>query len=273
MVRRPFPSQELALLDPFLLLDEMGPVDWAPGEAIGAPDHPHRGFETVTYLLEGELRHRDSHGHEGNLGPGDAQWMTAGSGVIHSEMPSPKMRQGGGRVHGFQLWVNLPKEKKMMTPRYQDIPGDKSPVVFSKEGDVRVRVIAGSALGAEAELETVIPITYLHISLQATARFVAQVPQEQSAFAYIFQGSLKIGLGGEKVRDGEEGDAIVLGQEGEDVEMVAGHLGAELLLIGGRALHEPVARYGPFVMNTSQEIQQAMTDYQSGRFGRIPPTL
>jgi redox-sensitive bicupin YhaK (pirin superfamily) len=273
VVRRPFPTEQMAQFDPFLLLDEMGPVEWSPGEAVGAPDHPHRGFETVTYLLDGEMRHRDSHGNQGDLGPGDVQWMTAGSGVIHSEMPSPRLRKGGGRVHGFQLWINLPREHKMMAPRYQDVPADKSPVVFSEEGDVRVRVIAGRALGQEARLTTVIPITYLHISLQATARFVAEVPKEQSAFAYVFEGGAKIGLGGERVRDADEGQAILLGQEGDEVEMQAGHLGAEVLLIGGKSLGEPVARYGPFVMNTSDEIRQAMADYQSGQFGRIPPNF
>lgn len=271
VVRRPFPTEQMAQFDPFLLLDEMGPIEWGPGEAVGAPDHPHRGFETVTYLLDGEMRHQDSHGHQGDLGPGDVQWMTAGSGVIHSEMPSQRLRQGGGRVHGFQLWINLPREHKMMDPRYQDVPADLSPVVFSEEGDVRVRIIAGRALGHEARLMTVIPITYLHISLQATARIVAEVPQEQSAFAYVFEGSAKVGLGGERVRDADEGQAILLGQEGDEVEMQAGHLGAEVLLIGGKSLGEPVARYGPFVMNTTDEIRQAMADYQSGQFGRIPP--
>jgi redox-sensitive bicupin YhaK (pirin superfamily) len=143
VVRRPFPSPNLSLVDPFLLLDEMGPMEYAPGEAVGAPDHPHRGFETVTYMLDGEFEHEDSAGHRGLIGPGDVQWMTAGGGVVHSEEPSQRIREQGGKVHGFQLWVNLPARDKMMTPRYQEVPASGIPIATSADGLARVRVIAG----------------------------------------------------------------------------------------------------------------------------------
>src|SRR5712671_6364898 len=165
IVRRPFPGAELDSVDPFLLLDEMGPVDYAPGEAVGAPDHPHRGFETVTYVLEGEMEHEDSAGHRGKLGPGDVQWMTAGAGVIHSEMPSRRIREEGGRVHGFQIWVNLPRKLKMTRPRYQEVPASRIPEATSKDGHATVRVIAGEALSVGAVIDTRTPIVYQDWSL------------------------------------------------------------------------------------------------------------
>src|SRR5229473_6435348 len=162
VVHRPFPSASLADFDPFLLLDEMGPVDLAPGEAKGAPDHPHRGFETVTYLLSGEMEHKDSRGHAGRLRPGDVQWMTAGAGVVHAEMPSAEFTRTGGRMHGFQLWVNLPQRDKMIKPRYQEIPGSQIPKATSADSLVSVSVIAGEAMGEKAVIETHTPIIYLH---------------------------------------------------------------------------------------------------------------
>src|SRR5690348_13842525 len=158
VVHRPFPTRMLMDFDPFLLLDEMGPVDYAPGEAKGAPDHPHRGFETVTYALEGQFGHKDSAGHSGTLRAGDVQWMTAGAGVVHSEMPDPEFTRTGGRVHGLQLWVNLPRRDKMIAPRYQEIPSAQLPVVSNDEGTVTVKVIAGEAMGVRAVIETRTPI-------------------------------------------------------------------------------------------------------------------
>src|SRR6266851_9999844 len=158
IVRRPVPTPGLDVADPFLLIDEMGPVDYGPGEAVGAPDHPHRGFETVTYVLEGEMEHEDSAGHRGRLGPGDVQWMTAGAGIVHSEMPSQRIREQGGRVHGFQVWVNLPKKDKLTRPRYQEYSREKLPHARTGDGKAQVRVIAGEALGARAVIDTHIPI-------------------------------------------------------------------------------------------------------------------
>ncbi|MGZ5382251.1 MAG: pirin family protein, partial [Thermoanaerobaculia bacterium] len=157
-VRRPFPTHALDAIDPFLLLDEMGPTDYAPGKAVGAPDHPHRGFETVTYLLAGAMHHRDSRGHAGALAPGDVQWMTAGDGVVHSEMPDPEFQKKGGLMHGLQLWVNMPKVDKRMRPRYQEIPSVRIPSAKSADGMVSVKVLAGEALGAKAVIETRTPI-------------------------------------------------------------------------------------------------------------------
>src|SRR5499433_427273 len=188
-VRRPFPKSALSEFDPFLLLDEMGPVNYGPGQAKGAPDHPHRGFETVTYVLAGRMEHRDSRGHAGQLGPGDVQWMTAGAGVIHSEMPEEAFQRAGGRMHGFQLWVNLPRRDKLMPPRYQEIPAAGIPVGRSDDGRVEVRVLAGEALGARAVIDTRTPIVYLHYTLQPGARTVQPVPAALTALAYVFGGA------------------------------------------------------------------------------------
>jgi quercetin 2,3-dioxygenase len=184
LVRRPFPKASFSEFDPFLLLDEMGPMTLAPNQAKGAPDHPHRGFETVTYMLSGEMEHKDSQGHAGKLSSGDVQWMTAGAGVIHSEMPSAEFQRTGGRLHGFQLWVNLPQQHKMMPPRYQEISAARIPVAQTKDGLVTVRVVAGEALGARAVIETVTPIMYLHFTLQPGGRVLQAVPQGYNAFAY-----------------------------------------------------------------------------------------
>src|ERR1044072_7956122 len=189
LVRRPFPKPAFSEFDPFLLLDEMGPMDVGPGEAKGAPDHPHRGFETVTYLLSGEMGHRDSSGHAGRLSPGDVQWMTAGAGVVHAEMPSPEFMRTGGRMHGFQLWVNLPQQDKMIKPRYQEIPGSKIPKATSADGLVRVSVIAGEAMGEKAVIETRTPIIYLHCRIEPGGVATQRVPRAFNAFGYIIDGT------------------------------------------------------------------------------------
>ena len=266
-VRRPFPTPALDRVDPFLLLDEMGPSDLGPGEAKGAPDHPHRGFETVTYVLAGRMEHRDSRGHAGQLGPGDVQWMTAGAGVIHSEMPEAAFQRTGGRMHGFQLWVNLPKRDKLMAPRYQEIPAARIPEARSPDGGVAVRVIAGEALGARAAIDTRTPIAYLHYTLRPGAETVQPVPAAWSAAAYVFGGAGRFGGTATAVRDGQ---LVVFAGDGEAVRLAAdGDRPLEALLLAGIPLREPVARYGPFVMNTPGEIRQAMLDYESGRFGQI----
>jgi redox-sensitive bicupin YhaK (pirin superfamily) len=189
LVRRPFPKPAFSEFDPFLLLDEMGPMEVAPGEAKGAPDHPHRGFQTVTYLLAGEMEHKDSRGHAGRLRAGDVQWMTAGAGVVHSEMPSAEFMRTGGRMHGFQLWVNLPRGDKMAKPRYQEISGSQIPKATSQDGLVTVSVIAGEALGQNAVIETHTPIIYLHYRIKPGGVVSQQVPDEYNAFAYIVDGA------------------------------------------------------------------------------------
>jgi quercetin 2,3-dioxygenase len=268
VVRRPFPTAAVSLVDPFLLIDEMGPVDYAPGEAVGAPDHPHRGFETVTYVLEGELEHEDSAGHRGALRAGDVQWMTAGAGIVHSEMPSRDLRTHGGRVHGFQIWVNLPARLKMTQPRYQEVSGAKIPAAATPDGRARVRVVAGEALGARAAIETKTPIVYQDWSLDPGADVTVDLDADQQAMVYVFQGSVKVGNEGREIQDGQ---LAVLGS-GEAVRLRAAEASGRLLLLAGVPLREPVARYGPFVMNTEQEILSAVRDYQSGRMGEITRT-
>ncbi|MBD2256265.1 pirin family protein [Pseudanabaena sp. FACHB-2040] len=268
-VRRPFPKSSFSEFDPFLLLDELGPMDLGPGQAKGAPDHPHRGFETVSYILDGRLEHKDSEGHAGLLNPGDVQWMTAGAGVVHSEMPEAEFTRTGGRLHGIQLWVNLPRHDKMIAPRYQDIPAAKIPVAQTADGGVTVRVIAGESLGAKAVIETRTPIIYLHLTLQPGASLVQPVPPEYNAFAYLLDGS---GLFGAEQERGEDGQMVIFAQDGGEVAIANPADAAQpldLLLIAGVPLNEPVVRYGPFVMNTEAEIIQAIEDYRNGKMGQI----
>ncbi len=267
-VRRPFPTARLGQVDPFLLLDHLGPTEWGPRQAIGAPDHPHRGFETVTYMLAGENEHRDSGGHNGCLGPGDVQWMTAGSGVVHSEMPSPDFYESGGTMHGFQLWINLPRSQKMTAPRYQDTPARNIPEFTLDDGESRVRVIAGESRGVSAVIETNTPILYLHITLLPGIEFTQPAPEDQNAMAYVISGKGEFGMNEEKVA--EEGQLALYKRDGDSVRLCAsGNSPLDLLLLAGNPLNEPVARYGPFVMNTMEEIHQAFRDFRNGRMGVI----
>jgi hypothetical protein len=246
----------------------MGPVDYAPGKAVGAPDHPHRGFETITYMLEGEFEHEDSAGHKGVLRPGDVQWMTAGAGIVHSEMPSQEIRDKGGRVHGFQIWVNLPAKLKMTRPRYQEVSGAKIPQAASADGKARVRVVAGEALGTSAVIDTYIPIVYQDWTLDEGADVSVALKDEQQAMAFVFQGSALVGNEGKEIEDGQ----LAMFGSGDSVRLRGAKGGGRLLLLAGVPIKEPVARYGPFVMNTQEEIVQAVRDYQSGRMGEITRT-
>ena len=269
LVRRPFPKASFSDFDPFLLLDEMGPMNVGPGEAKGAPDHPHRGFETVTYMLSGEMEHKDSGGHAGRLTPGDVQWMTAGAGVVHAEMPSKEFLRTGGRMHGFQLWVNLPRQDKMIKPRYQEIPGSQIPKATSADGLVTVSVIAGEAMGEKAVIETRTPIIYLHYHIKPGGIATQRVTKDYNAFAYVVNGS---GLFGSESEQGLDGQMVLFAPDGDEVkvENPSNAMGTlEILLIAGMPLNEPIARYGPFVMNTEAEIQQAFEDYRLGRMGAI----
>lgn len=270
-VRRPYSMNRL--LSPFLLLDEMGPNVTGPGEAVGAPWHPHRGFETVTYLLDGRMQHEDSAGNKGELNPGDVQWMTAGRGIIHSEVPHDEFQKIGGRTHGFQIWVNLPAEHKMMAPRYQEIPASESPTVES-EG-VWARVIAGECMGTTSSIDTVIPITLIHVKMEAGAKLNQNIDSLLNSMIYVFSGKVTVfnetriktrpqslGLGvNQQIRDGE----LAVLSEGPEVE-IRSNMESELLILAGPELNEPISRYGPFVMNTREEIEQAFLDYQNGTF-------
>jgi redox-sensitive bicupin YhaK (pirin superfamily) len=256
-VRRPFPTAALPQVDPFLLLDHMGPMDFGPGEAKGAPDHPHRGFETVTYMIDGTMEHEDSAGHAGRIGPGDVQWMTAGAGVIHAEMPVEEIRRNGGRLHGFQVWVNLPKKDKMIAPKYQEITADRIPEIHRDDG-VRVRVIAGRVEKVKGAVKTRTPVTYLHVTLPPGTSFAAPIPATRNAMVYGISGA-----GADEL--------VVFAHDGGVVEVVNDDEARprDLLLLAGEPLREPVARYGPFVMTTKAEIGEAIDDYQAGRFGAI----
>jgi redox-sensitive bicupin YhaK (pirin superfamily) len=212
------------------------------------------------------MEHRDSSGHAGRLRPGDVQWMTAGAGVVHSEMPSAEFERGGGRMHGFQLWVNLPRRDKLMAPRYQEFPGARIPVARSEDGAVTVRVLAGEALGARAVIDTRTPIVYLHFTLRPGGRVRQPVPASYTACAYVFAGDARVGPDDRPVG---EAQLAILGDDGEEVALAAPSVETEVLLLAGEPLREPVARYGPFVMNTPGEIRQALLDYQAGRLGRI----
>ena len=243
-------------LDPFLMLDAFGSDK--PGDYIGGfPDHPHRGFETVTYMLEGRMRHRDSAGHEGLLSDGGVQWMTAGRGVIHSEMPE----QEEGRMEGFQLWLNLPARNKMCEPWYRDIPSDEIPQ--AQAPGVMVRIIAGQALGVAGAMhrETTAP-TYLDVHLDPGANFDQPLPETHNAFVYVYRGQMSVAdteLPSQRM-------AILANTPLSDgVSLRAGPQGARALLVAGQPLHEPIAQYGPFVMNTHEEIHQAVADFRAGR--------
>jgi len=270
VVRRPLPKPGLTHADPFLLIDEMGPVTYGPGEALGAPDHPHRGFETVTYILEGEMEHEDSAGHRGALRPGDVQWMTAGAGIIHSEEPSKAMRERGGRAHGFQIWVNLPARLKMTRPRYQELSAARIPGAASADGRARVKVIAGEALGVKAAIETHTPIVYQDWSLDDGADVTLPLAAEQRALVYAFEGEVTVGDGdgAQTIRSGQ----LAILADGDAIRLRGVPGGGRLLLLAGVPLREPVARYGPFVMNTPEELETAFRDYQSGRMGEITRT-
>jgi redox-sensitive bicupin YhaK (pirin superfamily) len=273
-VRRPFPGVELAQADPFLLLDHMGAVEYGPGEAKGTPWHPHRGFETVTYIIDGAFEHQDTAGGGGLISDGATQWMTAGAGVQHIEKPPESLVASGGRFHGVQLWVNLPRTLKMTAPRYQDIGARDSALLASADGGALVRLIAGDLDGHAGPGVTWTPITYLHATVSPGARLTLPWRSDFNALVYVLSGR---GLAGPEARPVEEGELAVFGA-GEAVQLRAADTqpsasaqGWEVLVLGGRPINEPVARYGPFVMNTKAELAQAVEDFQAGRMGTIPP--
>ncbi len=246
-------------LDPFLMLDEFG-TDRAEDYIAGFPNHPHRGFETVTYMLDGRMRHKDNHGNEGLLTPGSVQWMTAGRGLVHSEMPE----QESGRMRGFQLWVNLPARDKMVAPRYQEFAPERIPLIKPVPG-VQVKVIAGTVGQVQGPIQQ--PATeplYLDVALQPGTQWQVALPEGHSAFAYVFEGQALLG-DAEDARSVGQHELAVLGA-GDTLPLQAGAQGARLILVAGRPLREPVVRHGPFVMNTRQELMQAFIDYQEGRF-------
>jgi redox-sensitive bicupin YhaK (pirin superfamily) len=271
-VRRAFAGVDLAQLDPFVHMDQMGEVDYAPGEPKGTAWHPHRGFETVTYILDGVFRHQDSNGGGGLITNGDTQWMTAGGGILHIEAPPEDMVASGGLFHGIQLWVNLPSHLKMTSPRYQDIRAGQVALLRSGDGGALVRVIAGDVAGHHGPGRTHTDISVVHASIAPGAELRLPWPPEYNALAYVLAGSGTVGAPRRPVETGRlavfgPGDTITLAADATQDSRTEKF---EVLLLGGRPIREPVAAYGPFVMNTRAELMQAFDDYQAGRLGSIP---
>jgi quercetin 2,3-dioxygenase len=271
-VRRAFAGVDMAELDPFIHMDQMGEVDYAPGEPKGTAWHPHRGFETVTYILDGVFRHRDSNGGGGLITNGDTQWMTAGGGILHIEAPPEDMVASGGLFHGVQLWVNLPSRLKMTSPRYQDIRAGQVALLRSEDGGALVRVIAGDVAGYHGPGSTHTDISVVHASIAPGAELRLPWPSEYNALAYVLAGSGTVGTERRPVQTGRlavfgPGAVVTVAADATQDSRTEK---LEVLLLGGRPIREPVAAYGPFVMNNRAELVQAFDDYQAGRLGTIP---
>jgi redox-sensitive bicupin YhaK (pirin superfamily) len=271
-VRRAFAGVDLALLDPFIMMDQMGEVDYAPGEPKGTPWHPHRGFETVTYIIDGQFDHQDSHGGGGTITNGDTQWMTAGSGLLHIEAPPEWLVEKGGLFHGLQLWVNLPRDAKMTAPKYQDLRSGEVGLVSSYDGGALVRVIAGQVGGVAGPGSTYTPMTMVHATVEPGARLDLPWTVEHNALVYVLSGEGSVGVDGQPIRLGQAavmgaGDYVTIAAAGKQ-QSNAPKL--EVVVVGGQPIREPLAWAGPFVMNTKAEVLQAYEDFQKGRLGHIP---
>lgn len=271
-VRRAFAGINYQHLDPFIMMDQMGEVDYAPGEPKGTPWHPHRGFETVTYIIDGIFDHQDSHGGGGTITNGDTQWMTAGSGLLHIEAPPEALVMSGGLFHGIQLWVNLPARDKMMAPKYQDIRGGQVQLLTTPDGGALLRVIAGELDGHQGPGITHTPITLLHATVAPGAEITLPWREDFNALAYVLAGRGTVGADRRPIRLGQTavfgaGSSITFRAD-EQQDSNAPDL--EIVLLGGQPIREPMAHYGPFVMNTREELQQAFEDFQKGRLGTIP---
>ncbi len=266
-VRRAFAGVDLRDLDPFIHMDQMGEVDYAPGEPKGTDWHPHRGFETVTYMIDGTFQHQDSHGGGGVITNGATQWMTAGGGILHIETPPEELVVSGGLFHGIQLWVNLPSKDKLVAPRYQNLEGDQVTLLSSPDGGALVRLIAGDIGDHRGPGSTYTPIVVAHATVSPGARLVLPWQREFNALAYVLSGA---GTAGTERRPVESGQLVVFGPG--DAVTFDGHATRPLdvLLLGGQPIREPVAAYGPFVMNTRAELLQAVEDFQAGRLGTVP---
>jgi redox-sensitive bicupin YhaK (pirin superfamily) len=267
-VRRAFAGVDLRDLDPFVHMDQMGEVDYAPGEPKGTDWHPHRGFETVTYMLDGIIQHQDSHGGGGVIADGATQWMTAGRGILHIETPPEHLVVSGGLFHGVQLWVNLPAKDKMAPPRYQSLEGGQVALLGSDDGGALVRLIAGDVAGHRGPGSTHTPIAVAHATVAPGARLALPWQAEFNALAYVLAGAGTVGAERLPVTSGQlavfgPGDVVTVGG--------AAARPLDVLLLGGRPIREPIAAYGPFVMNTKAELIQAVEDFQAGRLGTVPP--
>ncbi len=271
-VRRAFAGVPLEALDPFIHMDQMGAVDYGPGEPRGTDWHPHRGFETVTYMLDGTFAHQDSHGGGGVITDGATQWMTAGGGILHIETPPEELVVSGGLFHGLQLWVNLPSADKLVAPRYQSLAGEQASLLASADGGALARIIAGEVDGHRGPGATYTPITFLHATVSPGARLHLPWRPDFNALAYVLSGSGRVGSEGRPVG---EGDLVVFGP-GDHVLLSAADRQStatpnlEVVVLGGQPIRETIAWYGPFVMNTRAEVIQAVEDYQAGKLGVVP---
>jgi redox-sensitive bicupin YhaK (pirin superfamily) len=271
-VRRAFAGTDPALIDPFIHMDQMGEVEYAAGEPKGTPWHPHRGFETVTYMIDGTFQHQDSNGGGGLITNGDTQWMTAGAGILHIERPPETLIASGGLFHGFQLWVNLPAAQKWVPARYQDIRAGNVALLASYDGGALLRVIAGEVAGHRGPGITHTPISLAHVTVSPGARLVLPWPRDFNALIYVLAGTGTVGGEQRPIQSGQlaafgAGDVLTATASAHQESR---HPNLDLLILGGRPIREPVAHYGPFVMNTHAEIAQALADYQAGRMGAIP---
>ncbi|MFN8148568.1 MAG: pirin family protein [Candidatus Nanopelagicales bacterium] len=272
-VRRAFAGVDAAAIDPFIMMDQMGEVEYAPYEPRGTDWHPHRGFETVTYIVDGTFIHQDTHGGGGTISNGDTQWMTAGSGLLHIETPPESLVMSGGLFHGLQLWVNLPRASKMEPPRYQDLRASDVALLSSDDGGALLRVIAGELGGHAGPGSTHTPITMVHATVSPGASMTIPWRRDFNALAYVMNGS---GTVGEEKRPFRTGQLAVLGNGGSltiaaDASQESRHPALDVILLGGAPIREPIAWYGPFVMNTQRELMQAVDDFQKGRLGIVPP--
>jgi redox-sensitive bicupin YhaK (pirin superfamily) len=272
-VRRTMAGINHAYLDPFIMMDHMGEVDYAAGEPKGTNWHPHRGFETVTYLIEGQFIHQDTHGGGGVITEGATQWMTAGAGLLHIETPPEQLVEQGGLFHGFQLWVNLPAKDKFLSPRYQGIESGQITLLASADGSSLLRVIAGQVDGHRGPGSTHTPITLLHASVAAGSRLSLPWQPNYNALAYVMAGAGTVGPDAQPIHAGQlavfgAGDRLTIAADSRQDSRTSS---LEVILLGGEPIREPMVHYGPFVMNTRAELQQALADYQSGRLGVIPP--
>lgn len=272
-VVRAFAGVRAVDLDPFVHMDQMGEVEYAPGEPRGTDWHPHRGFETVTYMIDGRFAHQDSHGGGGLIGDGATQWMTAGSGILHIETPPVELVDSGGLFHGIQLWVNLPRADKFATPRYQAIEGAQVGLLSSADGGALLRIIAGTVDGHAGPGVTHTPITLAHATIEPGGRLSLPWEPGFNALVYVLSGRGTVGPAAHPIRQGQlavlgAGDRITVAA---DLNQDGNRPALEVLLLGGRPIREPMWHYGPFVMNTKEEIARALEDYNNGRFGQIPP--
>ena len=265
-VKRAFPVPGMREVDPFLLFDHFGPINYKPGGASGVPAHPHCGFEAITYLLDGEVEHCDSWGGQATIKTGDMQWMTTGSGLIHSELVTDNFKKSGGIMQGLQIWVNLPKKNKKAKPNYQHIYKDNIPTIVIEERNVNIKILVGEVLGQSSSVNTYSPVSIFDTQFNKPNELSLSIPTEQMAMVYIIEGELKL-----KDTDvpATKGQMIFFDQSADNINLNSQSSHGSYLILAGKSLNEPIARYGPFVANTEGEVKQVMLDYQSGKMGQL----